>query len=148
MILALGLAFVSCKSKMASDSSSALLVKQKASRVKIQHVLISFGDLLPGKTIQRTLEEAEKLAQEVLKKSKLPGADFEALVKEYSDDRAPGIYFLSDRGQELEGDDIPRDQMVKDFGDMSFSLNVNEVGLVMYNKESSPFGFHVIKRLE
>jgi len=41
----------------------------------------------------------------------------------------------------------PRGAMVPAFGDVGFSLAVEEVGLATYDKDASPFGWHVIKRL-
>lgn len=41
-----------------------------------------------------------------------------------------------------------RDQMVPGFGDLAFSLEVGDVGIVPYDAKSSPFGWHVLKRLE
>ena len=41
----------------------------------------------------------------------------------------------------------PRGAMVSAFGDVGFALAVGEVGLATFDAESSPFGWHVIKRL-
>ena len=43
---------------------------------------------------------------------------------------------------------FPRDEMVPAFGDVGFSLQVGEIGLAPYDKTTSPFGWHVIKRVE
>ena len=43
---------------------------------------------------------------------------------------------------------VPREQMVPGFGDAAFPLKVGEVGIANYNSSTSPFGWHVIKRLE
>ncbi len=57
--------------------------------------------------------------------------------------------------QELqaEGDQMnaelphPRGAMVPAFGDVGFALEVGEVSVAEFSEESSPFGWHVIKRL-
>ena len=41
----------------------------------------------------------------------------------------------------------PRGAMVPAFGDVGFALAVGEVGLADYEKDASPFGWHIIKRL-
>lgn len=41
----------------------------------------------------------------------------------------------------------PRGAMVPAFGDVGFALAVEEVGLAVYDKDASPFGWHGIKRL-
>jgi peptidyl-prolyl cis-trans isomerase B (cyclophilin B) len=43
---------------------------------------------------------------------------------------------------------FPRDEMVPAFGDVGFALAVGEFGLAPYDQTASPFGWHVIKRLE
>ena len=41
----------------------------------------------------------------------------------------------------------PRAAMVPAFGDVGFGLQVGEVGVASFDEKSSPFGWHVIKRL-
>lgn len=41
----------------------------------------------------------------------------------------------------------PRAAMVPAFGDVGFGLEVGEVGVATFDEKSSPFGWHVIKRL-
>jgi len=41
----------------------------------------------------------------------------------------------------------PRGAMVPAFGDVGFSLDVDGIGVAEYNEASSPFGWHIIKRL-
>ena len=42
----------------------------------------------------------------------------------------------------------PREKMVPAFGDIGFGLEPGEVGMATYDKTASPFGYHVIRRLE
>jgi parvulin-like peptidyl-prolyl isomerase len=37
--------------------------------------------------------------------------------------------------------------MVKAFGDVSFKLQVNDIGLAEYDPEASKYGWHIIKRI-
>ncbi len=41
-----------------------------------------------------------------------------------------------------------RAEMVKGFGDVSFSLAVGAIGMAEYDPQTSQFGWHIIKRLE
>ena len=50
--------------------------------------------------------------------------------------------------EETRAATLPRGRMVKSFGDVAFSLEVGEVGLAEHDATTSPFGWHVIKRLE
>ncbi|MBL8890901.1 MAG: peptidylprolyl isomerase [Planctomycetaceae bacterium] len=117
--------------------------------IKVQHILIAFDGTIITKNVTRTKAEAEQLANEVLAKAQA-GEDFDALVKTHTDDSAPGIYSLADFGVDnmMTQDVIPRSDMVKAFGDVSFQLKVGEVGLAEYSKSDSQFGWHIIKRLE
>jgi parvulin-like peptidyl-prolyl isomerase len=115
-------------------------------RVQVQHILISFAGTRTKAT--RTKEEAEKLALEVFEKAK-KGEDFDELSAKHSDDRPPGVYSMvnHDAPQILQAE-IPRARMVKAFGDLSFRLAVNEIGMAAYEEKESPFGWHIIKRLK
>lgn len=42
----------------------------------------------------------------------------------------------------------PRAAMVPGFGDVGFSLGAGEVGLAEFDENKSPFGWHIIKRLD
>ncbi|MCU0231842.1 MAG: peptidyl-prolyl cis-trans isomerase [Acidobacteria bacterium] len=114
--------------------------------IEVQHVLVAFTGSVPGKNVTRTREEAAKLAQEVLDEAK-KGADFTALVKKYTADSAPGIYKLCDAEQVPKGF-YSRYGMVKGFGDVSFALQPGEVGMAAWSDNDSPYGWHIIKRLQ
>ena len=43
---------------------------------------------------------------------------------------------------------LPREKMVPGFGDAAFPLKVGDVGIANYDLSASPFGWHIIKRLE
>lgn len=42
---------------------------------------------------------------------------------------------------------LPRSGMAPAFGDIGFNLKVGEIGMAQYDKQTSPFGIHVIKRI-
>ena len=115
--------------------------------VVVQHVLISFKGRIQGKKIERTKKEAQALAEELLARAQ-QGENFDALVKEYTDDRHPGIYKMSNAGEPTPPDGYSRDKMAVRFGDVAFSLRVGEVGLAKFSSTFSPYGWHLIKRLE
>lgn len=76
-------------------------LKGEPADITVQHVLVSFRDT-PVKA-DRSKEEAEKLANEILKRAR-DGEDFSTLVKEYSDDNLnpvdelPGAYRMTNHG--------------------------------------------------
>lgn len=122
--------------------------KNEPKRVMIQHCLIAFqGSDFPELT--RTKEEAQILAEKLFEEAKA-GADFNEIVKQYTSDSAPGIYKMVNSGLPVDGasGSSSRDGMVKGFGDVSFSLKVDEYGLCAYDPVTSKYGWHIIKRLE
>jgi parvulin-like peptidyl-prolyl isomerase len=120
---------------------------KEAEHLKVQHILIGFRGKVPGKNLTRTQDEAEALAYELLKKAQ-EGADFDQLVMEHTDDRHPGIYGMANKGLAPAQGEFPRERMAPAFGDVSFALAVGEIGIADFNPRTSPYGWHIIKRVE
>lgn len=123
--------------------------KKEPDHVTVQHILIAFKGSIPKDSVKRTQFEAELLVKEIFKRAK-KGDDFDKLVKNFSDDQYPGIYKMSNfdlEPDESEGE-YSRSKMVKAFGDLSFRLSVNQIGLAKYDPETSKYGWHIIKRIE
>ncbi|PYQ68181.1 MAG: hypothetical protein DMF54_01665 [Acidobacteria bacterium] len=118
-----------------------------AEHIKLQHILIAFAGKVPGKNVTRTQDEARALAHQILNRAK-KGEDFDSLVRTYTDDRAPGIYGLANSGVTPAPGEFSRDRMVPAFGEVGFSLAPGEIGIAEYDPVKSPYGWHVIKRLE
>lgn len=115
-------------------------------RITVQHVLISFAGA--GTSATRTKEAAEKLAQETLARAK-KGEDFGKLVRELSDDADPGIYGMCNRGQEPRSkDEHRRDGMVPAFGNVGFKLPIGGIDMAGFDARTSPYGWHIIKRIK
>jgi hypothetical protein len=113
--------------------------EQPDSSIEIQHILIAFkGAPRMPPTITRSTDEAKALAEKVYAEA-IGGADFLSLVKQYTNDSAPGIYPLTKAG---------RKGYVKGFGDVGFRLKVGEIGVAPWDKLASPFGWHIIKRVK
>jgi len=144
--------------------------------VTVQHILIGFAGSIPGKEIVRTKEEAEELARQLLARAQA-GEDFATLVSEYTNDQSPGIYAMSNvnvtppgrspdaateedanrsaqagdttpPGAEQSPEVYPRAGMVRSFGDVSFWLVPDQIGMTEYHSTYSPYGWHIIKRLK
>ena len=123
--------------------------KKEPDRVTVQHILIAFKGSIPKEDVTRTRDEAELLAKEIFERAK-KGEDFDALVKKYTDDQYPGIYKMSniDITFDKTKEEYSRARIVKSFGDVSFKLEVNDIGLADYDPETSKYGWHIIKRIE
>jgi parvulin-like peptidyl-prolyl isomerase len=122
--------------------------KVEPEHVQVQHILIAFENTLgASRTIPRNEAEARYLAYQLLERAR-GGEDFASLVREYSDDQYPGIYRMANKGVEVAKGEYSRKRMVAGFGDVAFSLEVGEVGIADFSPESSPYGWHIVKRLE
>ncbi|QDV21762.1 peptidylprolyl isomerase [Aureliella helgolandensis] len=120
--------------------------------ITVQHCLIGFQGSVPSAA--RSQEEAEQLAQELFEKA-MAGADFDQIVREHTDDSPPGIYQMANNGFESDmSSRIPskhvyaRSGMVAAFGDVGFQLDVGEIEIAPYDATTSPFGWHIIKRIK
>jgi foldase protein PrsA len=130
---------------------SAFLSGQVAEpvHVTVQHILIAFQGTIPDAGITRSLTDAQKLAQELLMRAR-QGEDFDALVRQYTNDAYPGIYSMANAGTapDAANQEFSRTRMVKAFGDVSFGLKVGEIGMAVYDHVTSKYGWHIIKRLK
>ena len=126
-------------------------VMQEPERITVQHVLVGFKDAIgfrgnaPAKAQARTQEQARVLAYDILNRAKA-GENFDALVTEFTDDSPPGIYSMANTGVTKVGDEFERTGMVAAFGDVGFKLQVGEIDIADYDPQSSPYGYHIIKR--
>ena len=112
---------------------AALLARpeQSVQKVTLQHILIGFVGAKRGSESGHTEAEARALASDVLARARA-GEAFTALMKQYTD--------------VLTQDD--RDDYARYFADVGFRLQVGEIGVAPYHRVKSPFGWHVIQRLE
>jgi parvulin-like peptidyl-prolyl isomerase len=115
--------------------------------IQVQHVLVGFAGSVPGARITRSQEQARTLAYDILSQAE-QGADFDALVREHTDDSPPGVYGMSNRGAQPDQGEYPRDGMVPAFGNVGFTLGVGGYGVADFDPRTSPYGYHVIKRLK
>lgn len=115
--------------------------------ITVQHILIAFAGT--GTQATRTKEEAKTLAYEIFDRAK-KGEDYDALVTQYTDDSPPGIYSMSniDVQPAADGSEYPRQGMVPAFGNVGFVLQVGEIGIADYDPATSPYGWHIIKRIK
>lgn len=95
-------------------------------QVRASHILL--------KTEGKDENAVRAQAEEVLKRAKAPGADFEALAKQYSEDDSN-----KDRGGDL--DYFGRGRMVPEFEAAAFAMKIGEVSDLV----KTSFGFHIIK---
>jgi hypothetical protein len=137
------------ESAQATPAADEAAATPEPDYITVQHILIGFEGSVPGKEITRTQGEAGVLATELFERAK-GGEDFDALVKEYTDDAHPGIYKMANTGAEADmaSQVFPRQGMVPAFGDVGFVLEVGEIGLATYDPNTSPYGWHIIKRVE
>jgi parvulin-like peptidyl-prolyl isomerase len=123
------------------------MTSREPDHIQVQHILIGFQGSVPGKPIRRSKDEAKTLAYQLLEEARA-GADFDELVRKHTDDSPPGIYGMSNRGVAPARGEYARDGMVPAFGNAGFPLQVGEIGIADYDQRSSPYGWHIVKRLK
>ena len=83
------------------------------------------------------------------------GEYFDQLVKTHTNDSPPGIYKMANHG--FDGNMTSGDQsswvyerggMVPAFGNVGFKLEIGEIGMSDFDKDTSPYGWHILKRLK
>lgn len=152
--LLLALALAGCGEPPAEGIEPTVALTVEPDRVTVDHVLIAAKNDM-GKETARTKTDAEKLARELFAQLQAGTVEFAEVKQQHSDDGNPGQprggpYTLLNHG--VPGADgttaVRRDGMVKAFGDLSFQLKVGELGLAEMDPAASPYGYHIIKRLE
>ena len=115
--------------------------------IKVQHILVGFAGA-PRLKATRTKDEAKKLAETIFAEAKT-GASMATLLAKYgSDDSGEGIYGLSNNGVAPKAGSQKRSGMVPAFGNVGFKLAVGGVGMAAWDSKASPYGWHIIKRIE
>jgi parvulin-like peptidyl-prolyl isomerase len=130
-------------SASAAASSSAAAPSASATHIPVpdtivaQHILVGYkGAQRIARTVTRNRLDAKARAAEALAKLR-GGAEFEDMVKEYSDD--PGsVDRLGLLGKFHRADLDPA------FSKSAFALQVEQISDVV----ETPFGFHIIKRTQ
>lgn len=106
-------------------------------RISVKHILVKYeGAKNAPPTITRTREQACLRAEEALDKLK-EGAAFAEVVAKYSDESGADT-------REGSIGTIERGDYAPAFADAAFQLKMREVSAVV----ETPFGFHVILRVE
>ena len=146
LVVLVSLALVGQVPLVAAEKAEKKKKNKNPDVVTVQHVLISFTGKT-SKPVERTKKQAEKLAWEIFDRAEA-GEDFDALVKEYTNDSHPGIYTMVNRGVAQPPGTSKRGDMAVNFGDVSFRLDVGEIGMARFHATASPFGWHIIKRIE
>lgn len=117
-------------------SQEILLREPVANTAQIKHILIGWKGTDPdARADKRTKAEAEGVVKGILAQLK-GGADFDALMKQYSED--PGSAQLA-KAYTVS----PDASLVIEFKQLGLRLQLNEVGVV-----ESDYGFHIMKRVE
>ena len=118
-------------------ASAAPATDPHPKKITARHILIQWmGCTSAAPSVVRTRDQARVVAQDVLRRVKA-GEDFPRLVVDFSDEPNAGA-----RGGSLGR--FGHGAMVKEFEEAAFALKPGEVSDVV----ESPFGFHIIQRME
>jgi len=119
-------------------SSDILAREPVTNNAEVKHILIGWNGLEEShdqRATKRTKAQAEDQVRQLVEQLK-GGAEFEALMKQWSED--PGS---ASNGRSYPVS--PNAQLVIEFKQLGLRLKVGEVGVVQ-----SDYGFHIMKRVE
>ncbi len=125
----------------AIQSNDVLARETVTQKVSVKHILVGWRELSGAyqghmdPRANRTRQQADELAVVLLERAR-KGDDFDALVKQYSED--PGSNKNADPYEVSASA-----KLVFEFKRLSMRLKLDEVGLV-----KSDYGWHIIKRVE
>ena len=120
--------------------------------ITVQHILIGFKDAVgfqgsaPPKAAARTQEEAKTLAYQVLDMAKRARITTNWWLNTRTT-RRPACTRCRTAALPLPPAKYSRDGMVPAFGNVGFTLQVGEIGIANYDPATSPYGWHIIKRV-
>jgi foldase protein PrsA len=115
-------------------------------RIEVDHILI--GVTSPKFSGKRGAADAKKVAYDLLAKLQA-GGDWAKAKREFSEDPPPGgPYAMANRGVAPGRGEYGRDTMVPAFGNVGFGLAVGSIGMADHDAKTSPFGYHLIKRVK
>ncbi len=118
-------------------SADILAREPVANNAQIKHILIGWKDSdgHDPRSATRSKQDAEAQVRALLDQLKA-GADFDALMKQYSEDPGSASHATAYKVS-------PDAQLVIEFKQLGLRLRVGEVGVVQ-----SDYGFHIMKRVE
>ena len=130
------------------ESTVPVKPEKEPEHVQVQHILVAFDRAERTKSTRKR-DDAEALAKRLLERAR-NGEDFNALVKEFTDDAYPGIYGIANDGVRADTShgEFPRSKMAAAFGSIGFAISPGNVDMAPYQMQDSPFGWHIIKRLK
>lgn len=109
----------------------------KVEKVHTRHILIRYAGAKNAEPkLKRSKADAQQLAANILDKANKPGADFEALARDQSEDGS------AEKGGDLGS--VGRGMFAPPFEAAAFALKPGELSAVV----ESDFGFHIIQRVD
>jgi hypothetical protein len=132
------------------ESARELLARpeHEAERVTVQHILIA--RFSRGNAVTRDFlneAEAETAAARVFAAA-LEADDFAALVEAETYDSLDGVYRLVHEDAEPQLGEHRRGNMVKHFWQAAWRLQPGETGVILYHRAHSPYGYHIMRRID
>ncbi|MFO7900074.1 MAG: Gldg family protein [Planctomycetota bacterium] len=117
-----------------------LIEEDLPEKISARHVLIAYKDAEDAPDgVERTKDEAKKLAEKVLAEAKQEGADFARLAETYSDDEE-----TKEKGGDLGEIKADPSDWPEDFWKPAFRLEPGQVAGVLETDK----GFHIVQRTD
>jgi hypothetical protein len=117
-------------------------------RVKVKQILVRWSGAPGGQGSKLDRSEAELLARALLERAR-GGAEFDRLVANETDAglAVEVLTVVADANARGAGE-YSRADLPPALGELVFNLDVGEVGLCRFHEKESPYGWHVVLRVE
>jgi hypothetical protein len=117
--------------------------------VQVLHIHVPWKEARGAHGATRTREEARELAEESLRLA-LAGEDFGKLTERFHDQGSglPTTLRVAGRSTQPEQGERREQDLPKALTRLLFALDVGEAGICRDHSGESPYGWHVVKRIE
>ena len=118
-------------------------------RVRLKQVIVPWAGAKGAKDVKLSREDAEKRARVILKMAQA-GEEFDRLVANNHFDRFPSSLTIVQAGERRAGVGrvYVRGELPPAVERLAFNLDVGDVGLCEFHEKESPYGWHVVLRVE
>lgn len=127
----------------AAVAALAARSEHRSDTATVDHILIMVDD-------ERSEAQAEELAADVMHRPLFGGESWDELKSTYSGDPPPGGPYPMHLSHVTSppSPSYPRAGMVPGFGFAAWRLQVGETGIVPHDLDASPYGFHIVRRVQ
>jgi uncharacterized protein YjiK len=123
--------------------------RPRPARVIVKQIHVPWRGAQGAPPVNATREKAREIAEGVLERLER-GEDFDQLAREfhYTDSKLPARLRIAADGFKVHSGEFKERDLPMAVANLAFNLDVGETGLCEFHREESPYGYHVLLRIE